>query len=98
MSNIEGILRCLFPDAAQKRGKCEMSPPQEKFEDQKTKIITQIAELSRLLGMIPSDDTIKIHEPLTQNKMVLSDWLSAVRDSFLKLSLLISKELDIRLQ
>jgi hypothetical protein len=75
-----------------------MSPPQEKFEDQKTKIITQIAELSRLLGMIPSDDTIKIHEPLTQNKMVLSDWLSAVRDSFLKLSLLISKELDIRLQ
>jgi hypothetical protein len=75
-----------------------MSPPQEKFEDQKTKIITQIAELSRLLGMIPSDDTIKIHEPLTQNKMVLSDWLSAVRDSFLKLSLLVSKKLDIQLQ
>ena len=48
--------------------------------------------------MIPSDDTIKIHEPLTQNKMVLSDWLSATRDSFLKLSLLISKELDIQLQ
>jgi len=41
-----------------------MSPPQEKFEDQKTKIITQIAELSGLLGMIPSDDTIEIHEPL----------------------------------
>ena len=75
-----------------------MSPPQEKFEDQKTKIITQIAELSRLLGMIPSDDTIKIHEPLTQNKMVLSDWFSTTRGSFLKLSLLISKELDIRLQ
>ena len=75
-----------------------MSPPQEKFEDQKTKIITQIAELSRLLGMIPSDDTIKIQEPLTQNEMVLSDWLSAARDSFLKLSLLISKELDIQLQ
>jgi hypothetical protein len=75
-----------------------MSPPQEKFEDRKTKIIAQIAELSRLLGMIPSDDTIKIHESLTQNKMVLSDWLSATRDSFLKLSLLISKELDIQLQ
>lgn len=70
----------------------------KKNEDQKTKIIIQIAELSRLLGMIPSDDTIKIHEPLTQNKMVLSDWLSATRDSFLKLSLLISKELDIQLQ
>jgi len=75
-----------------------MNHPQEKFEGQKTNITRQIAELSRFLGMIPSDDTIKIHEPLTQNKMVLSDWLSAVRDSFLKLSLLISKELDIQLQ
>jgi hypothetical protein len=75
-----------------------MNHSREKFEGQKTNITTQIAELSRLLGMIPSDDTIKIHEPLTQNKMVLSDWLNALRDSFLKLSLLISKELDIQLQ
>ena len=75
-----------------------MNHPQEKFEGQKTKIIKQIEALSRLLGMIPSDDTIIIHEPLTQNEMVLSDWLSATRDSFLKLSLLISKELDIQLQ
>jgi hypothetical protein len=75
-----------------------MSEHQENFEDQKIKIIAHIAELSRLLGMIPSDDTIKIHEPLTHNKMVLSDWLSATRDSFLRLSLLISKELDIQLQ
>jgi len=75
-----------------------MSQPQENLDGQKTKIINQIAELSRLLGMIPSDDRIKIQEPLTQNKMVLSDWLSATRGSFLKLSLLISKELDIQLQ
>ena len=75
-----------------------MNHHHEKFEGQKTKIVTQIAELSRLFGMIPSDDTIKIQEPLTQNEMVLSDWLSAARDSFLKLSLLISKELDIQLQ
>ena len=75
-----------------------MNELQEKIEDQKTKIITQIAELSRLLGMIPSDSTINIHEPLTHNSMVLSDWLSATRDSFLKLSLLISKALDIQLQ
>ena len=75
-----------------------MNQPQEKSEDQKTKIIAQIAELSRLLGMIPSDDTINIHEPMTQNKMVLSDWLGATRDSFLKLSLLISKALNIQLQ
>jgi hypothetical protein len=81
-----------------KGGKCEMSEPQEKSEDQKIKIVTQIAELSRLLGMIPADDTIKINEPLTQNKMVLSDWLNDTRESFLKLSLLISKALNIQLQ
>ena len=75
-----------------------MNEPPKKNEDQKTKIIIQIAELSRLLGMIPSDSTINIHEPLTHNSMVLSDWLSATRDSFLKLSLLISKALDIQLQ
>ena len=75
----------------------EMNHSKEKFKSDKTKIVIQIAELSRLLGMIPSDDTIKIHEPLTQNKMILSDWFSATRNSFLKLSLLISKELDVQL-
>ena len=75
-----------------------MSDSQENLENRKTKIATQIAELSRLLGMIPDYDRIKIYEPLTQNKMVLSDWLSATRESFLKLSLLISRELDIQLQ
>ena len=75
-----------------------MSNPQENLEDQKMKIVAQIAELSSLLGMIPADDTIQIHEPMTQNKMVLSDWLRTTRDSFLKLSLLISKALDIQLQ
>lgn len=75
-----------------------MSHSKEKFESEKTKIVTQIAELSKLLGMIPSDDTVNIKEPLTQNGMVLSDWLSATRKAFLKLSLLISKELDIQLK
>lgn len=75
-----------------------MSQSQEINESDKIKIATQIAELSKLLGMIPSDDTVKIHEPMTQNGMVLSDWLTATRKSFLKLSLLISKELDIQLQ
>jgi hypothetical protein len=75
-----------------------MNHCQEKFEGDRTKIVTQIAELSRLLGMIPSDDTIQIHESLTQDKMDLSDWLGATRKSFLKLSLLISKEWDIQLQ
>lgn len=75
-----------------------MSEPQENIEDQKIKIIAEIAELSRLLGMIPSDDSIDVHEPMTNNSMVLSNWLSATRDSFLRLSLLISKALDIQLQ
>ena len=75
-----------------------MSEPQENLEDQKIKIIAQTAELSRLLGMIPSDGTIDVHEPMTQNTMALSNWLSTTRDSFLKLSLLISKALDIQLQ
>ena len=71
---------------------------QEKSEDQRIKILKQIAELSMYLGMIPSDDTIIINEPLTLNGMVLSDWFDATRESFLKLSLLISKELEIQLQ
>ncbi len=75
-----------------------MSDPQENFEDQKTKIIAQTAELSRLLGMIPSDSAIDVREPVTHNTMPLSDWLNTTRDSFLKLSLLISKALDIQLQ
>ena len=75
-----------------------MSDSQENFENQKTKIASQIAELSRLLGMIPSDGTVDIHEPMSNNTMALSNWLSTTRDSFLKLSLLISKELDVQLQ
>jgi len=53
-----------------------MSEPQESFENQKIKIIAQTAELSRLLGMIPSDGTIDVHEPMTHNTMALSNWLS----------------------
>jgi hypothetical protein len=57
-----------------------MSEQQENHEDQKTKIIAQAAELSRLLGMIPSDGTINVHEPMAHNSMVLSNWFSATRD------------------
>ena len=75
-----------------------MNEPQESFEDQKIKIMAQTAELSRLLGMIPSDDRIDVHEPRTNNSMPLSNWLNATRDSFLRLSILISKALDIQFQ
>jgi len=75
-----------------------MSEPQENFEDQKIKITAQITELSSLLGMIPSDNSIDVHEPMTHNSMTLQNWLNDTRESFLKLSLLISKALNIQLQ
>jgi len=75
-----------------------MSETHDNFEDQKIKIIAEIAELSRLLGMIPSDGTIDVNEPMTNNSMSLSNWLSATRDGFMRLSLLIGKALDIQLQ
>jgi hypothetical protein len=74
-----------------------MKEPQD-IEDRKIKIAEQIAALSRLLGMIPSDDTIQLSEPMTNHSMALSEWLNEARNSFLKLSVLIGKELDIQLQ
>jgi len=79
-------------------GKLQMTDVQQEVEDQKLKILTQISELSRLLGMNPSDGSIDVYEPMTQNRMALSNWLSTTRDSFLKLSLSVSKALDIQLQ
>jgi hypothetical protein len=74
-----------------------MKEPQD-TEDRKIRIAEQIAVLSRLLGMIPSDDTIELSEPMTDHSMALSEWLNEARTSFLKLSVLIGKELDIQLQ
>jgi hypothetical protein len=64
----------------------------------KTEIIKQIADLSKLLGMIPSDDTVTINEPVTHKSMELSQWFDDARKSFLKLSILIGKALDLNLQ
>ena len=74
-----------------------MTEPKERSAD-KTKIVEQIADLSRLLGMIPSDDTIAVNEPVTHNSMQLSKWFSETRNSFLKLSLLLNRSLDLNLQ
>ena len=63
----------------------------------KTRIVEQIADLSRLLGMIPSDDTIAVNDPVTHNSMQLSEWFSETRESLLKLSLLLDKSLDLNL-
>ena len=74
-----------------------MTEPKEDSVD-KTKIVEQIADLSRLLGMIPSDDTIAVNEPVTHNSMQLSKWFSETRNSFLKLSLLLNRSLDLNLR
>ena len=75
-----------------------MSVHQESMEDQKVEIMAQTKELSRLLGMIPSDTGIEVHDPMTNDSMTIQDWLSDTRESFLKLSTLIGKALDIQLQ
>ena len=59
----------------------EMEQPQN-IEDLKKEIVAQIADLSRLLGMIPSDDIT----------------VSQARDSFLKLAVLIDQALGLKLQ
>ena len=64
----------------------------------KTEIIAQIADLSKLLGMIPSDDTVTVNEPVNQKSMELSKWFDDTRKSFLKLSILLDKTLDLNLQ
>jgi len=51
------------------------------MENLKKEIVAQLADLSRLLGKIPGDDIN----------------ITSARDSFLKLSVLISKALDIKL-
>ena len=64
----------------------------------KKQIVEQIADLSRLLGMIPSDDTVTVSEPATHKSMELSEWLNETRNSFLQLSIQLDKALDLNLQ
>lgn len=70
----------------------------ESAGDDKAQIREQISGLSRMLGMIPSDDAVTITDPMTRTSMELSKWLRETRDSFLKLSVLIGKALDLNLQ
>lgn len=51
-----------------------MNPSPKEYKNQKTEIVTQLAELSRLLGMMPSDDTIELHEPMTNNNTLDSQF------------------------
>jgi len=54
----------------------------QNVKDLKMQIVTEISNLSRLLGQIPGDD-ITVQE---------------ARDSFLKLSILIDQALDLKLR
>ena len=71
---------------------------EETLKNRKTDIMAQTAELSRLLGMIPSDSKIDFRDPANGNKMSLANWLGAARDTFLQLSLSVGRALDINLQ
>jgi hypothetical protein len=64
----------------------------------KTGIMGQIAGMSRLLGMIPDDETVAIKNPVTDEAMELSAWFVETRDSFLRLSLLVGRALDLPFQ
>jgi len=48
----------------------QMTKTKENSVD-KTRIVEQISDLSRLLGRIPSDGTIAVNEPMTHNSMKL---------------------------
>ena len=74
-----------------------MSESKENSVD-KAKIVEQIADLSRLLGMIPSDDTVSVNEPVTHNSMALSKWFEETRNAFLRLSIQLDEALDLNLQ
>lgn len=68
------------------------------IEVDKMKIMEQIAELSKLLGMIPHDDAVMVSNPVTDKSMELSKWFDEARSSFFKLSILVGKALDLNLQ
>ena len=65
--------------------------------DIRTGIIEHLSDLSKLLGMIPVDDTAMVKEPGSQNSIELSEWFSDTRNSFFKLSVLVAKALDLNL-
>ena len=75
-----------------------MNDSREQQVNERLTIATQIAELSKLLGMVPLETGCLLQEPVTRNEMMLSEWLDAARASLLKLSLSISRELDIELR
>lgn len=65
---------------------------------EKAEIIGMIAELSRLLGMIPSDGSLAVEDPVTEESMELSDWFTEARNTLLRLSTQLDEALDLHFQ
>ena len=65
---------------------------------EKSELMEQIAEMSKLLGMIPSDGSVRIDDPVTRDSMELSEWFETTRQSYFKLSVLVGRALDLNLQ
>jgi hypothetical protein len=74
-----------------------MNQPEQNQEDERRVIIDQLAELSKLPAMTPAGQTATMLEPIVSKEIALSDWLSAARESFLKLSVSVGRQLDIRI-
>lgn len=74
-----------------------MTEPTNESVD-KTEIMGQIAAMSRLLGMIPVEETNSIEDPYTSETIELSAWFAETRDVFLQLSLLVGLALDLPFQ
>jgi hypothetical protein len=80
------------------RQEAQQMTKSKKNSADKVEIVAQIADLSRLLGMIPNDDTVIVNEPMTHKSMELSKWLSETRNSFLRLSIQLDEALDLNLR
>ena len=66
--------------------------------EEKRKILSKIGELAKLLGMIPTDDSVVLNDPLLENSMGLSEWLDDARNRFNELATLVGRALDLQLQ
>lgn len=75
-----------------------MKQPKEERENARQLIIEQMAEFSKLLSMTPNDDSARMLGPTDGRELPLEDWLAAIRDSFLRLSVSVAKELNLRIQ
>ena len=79
-------------------GEMLMKQPKEERENARQLIIEQMAEFSKLLSMTPNDDSARMLGPTDGRELPLEDWLAAIRDSFLRLSVSVAKELNLRIQ